>query len=484
MKRIFFSLLATLALLTPAAKADNVTLEQAKQVSVNYLAYYTELKDLSVDNLTLVQQRMNEKLDVPSMYVFDVNGGGWAIIAGSTTMDPIVAYADEGQFPVDHMPPAMAWWLDACNEMICGVQDADASEHFADSEPWKEITSNNIKGSKGVVNLMPGVKWGQGDNAGTTYNMYCPRIDGVACVTGCVATAISQLCYYYKYPRYSFGYRTFVFHNNPIRVNFTDSAAFDYSIMPNQIKYNTSQEARKEVARLCYMVGVAVNMQYNTNAGGGSGAYTADVPNAMVNYFHFKNSMTQIKRDQVSQSYYMNTIRNQLMANRVVYMHGVSSSGGGNDAGGHAWLCTGYQTDNENMYYMNWGWEGDGNTWYNLYTNNMPISGQGYNFNESQGILKNFIPPQDSTDIMISVPDAPDFVTLGEAYPNPATLTVMLPYSTQSTTDLTVYNMMGQPVVSRSVQAGTGNVELRVDTMPAGIYIYRMGNAYGKFIVR
>ena len=51
-------------------------------------------------------------------------------------------------------------------------------------------------------------------------------------------------------------------------------------------------------------------------------------------------------------------------------------------------------------------------------------------------------------------------------------------------TDLTVYNMMGQPVLTHSVQAGTGNVELRVDSMPAGIYIYRMGNAYGKFIVR
>lgn len=487
MKRIFYSLLAALMLLTaPVAKADNVTLEQAKQVAVNYLAYYTDLEGLSVDNLVLSQQRMNEKLEVPSMYILDVVGGGWAIIAGSTTMDPIVAYSGEGQFPVDHMAPSLAWWLDKYNEMICEVQNADASQHFADSKPWKEITSNSIKGSKGVVNLMPNVKWGQGDNAGSTYNMYCPRINGVACVTGCVATAISQLCYYYNYPRYSFGYRTFMFNGTPLRVNYTDSAAFDYSIMPNQIKHSTPQAARKEVSRLCYMVGVAVKMQYNTNAGGGSGAFSQDVPTAMVDYFHFKNGMMLINRDQVSQSYYMNGIRNELMSNRVIYMHGSSLTGDGNDRSGHAWLCTGYQTDNENMYFMNWGWEGDGNSWYNLGGNNMPISSMGYNFNQGQGIIRNFIPPQDSININITlaVPESAEPVVLGAAYPNPATQTVMLPYTTQSTTDLTVYNMMGQPVLTRSVYAGTGSVEVNVESMPAGIYIYRMGNAYGKFIVR
>ena len=487
MKRIFYSLLAASMLLAaPVVKADNVTVEQAKQVSVNYLAYYTNLEGLSVNNLTLVHQWMNEKLNVPSMYIFDVNGGGWAIIAGSTTMDPIVAYSDEGQFPVDHMAPSLAWWLDNYNQMICEVQNADASEHFADSKPWKDIIENNIKGSKGIVNLMPNVKWGQGNDAGTTYNMYCPRVNGVACVTGCVATAISQMCYYYKYPRYSFGYRTYMFNSNPMRVNFTDSVAFDYTIMPNQIKYNTSQAARQEVSRLCYMVGVAVKMQYGTNAGGGSGAYSQDVPSAMVEYFHFKNGLSPVNRDQVTNSYYMKIIRNELKSNRVVYMHGASLTGEGNDRSGHAWVCTGYQTDNDNMYFMNWGWEGDGNSWYNLGGNDMPISGQGYNFNQGQGIIRNFIPPQDSIDIDVSlaVPEADEPVVLGAAYPNPATQTVMLPYSTQSTTDLTVYNMMGQPVLTRSVHAGNGNLEVRVDAMPAGIYIYRMGNAYGKFIVR
>lgn len=483
MKRIFFSLLATLALLTPAAKADNVTLEQAATASVNYMAYYADLPELSVSQLTLVQQRMNEKLNVPSMYVFNLSEGGWIIIAGSTTMDPIVAYSEECEFPLDDMPPAMAWWLDGYNEMICEVQYADATEHFADSRKWNDIINNNLKGSKAVVRLMS-TSWDQGDDAGSDYNMYCPTVNGVHCVTGCVATAVAQICHYYKYPRYSYGYKTYRWNGQWLRVNYTDSAMFDYSIMPNIIKYNTSQESRREVSRLCYMIGVSVEMQYGTIAGGGSGAYTQDVPNAMNTYFKYRTGMVLVNRGQVSETYYMNNLRKELMANRPVYMHGSSLTGDGNDRAGHAWVCSGYQTDNENMYYMNWGWNGSGNTWYNLGANDMPISGRGYNFNQGQGYIKNMVPPQDSTEINVAVPEAPDPVVLGEAYPNPATMSVTLPYSAQNAADLTVYNMMGQPVLTRNVLPGSGSVEIRVDSMPAGIYIYRMGNAYGKFIVR
>lgn len=488
MKRIFFSVLATLALMVPAAKADNVTPEQARQASANYMAYYTERPSLTTSDLTMVEQRMNDKLGVPSMYVYNINGGGWIALAGSTTMDPIVAYSETGVYPTDNKPEAMAWWLNGYNELICEVQNADAGDDFPDSRRWTDAITNNFKGSKGIVNLMANVKWGQGNNAGTTYNMYCPTINGVHCVTGCVATAIAQICYYYKYPRYSFGYVAYKYDGvNVLRVMYSDSAAFDYTIMPNQIKASTSQEARKEVSRLGYMVGVSVRMQYNTSAGGGSGAYTQDVPNAMVTNFHYQNGMSLINRGQgVTEANYMKWLRDELKANRPVYMHGSSLTGDGNDRAGHAWVCSGYQTDNENLYFMNWGWEGDGNSWYNLGANNMPISGRGYNFNQGQGYIRNFIPPQDSIDINISlaVPDGPEAVVLGTAYPNPASMSVMLPYSTQSAADLTVYNMMGQPVLTRSVQAGTGSVELRVDAMPAGIYIYRMGNAYGKFIVR
>ncbi len=59
-----------------------------------------------------------------------------------------------------------------------------------------------------------------------------------------------------------------------------------------------------------------------------------------------------------------------------------------------------------------------------------------------------------------------------------------VPYSTNSATTLTLYNALGQPVLTRNVQAGAGELTIRVDNMPKGVYIYRMGDAYGKLIVK
>ena len=73
---------------------------------------------------------------------------------------------------------------------------------------------------------------------------------------------------------------------------------------------------------------------------------------------------------------------------------------------------------------------------------------------------------------------------LGMPYPNPAILSVALPYSTREAVELQVYNVSGCLVESRRIQAGDGEVVLRVDALPAGMYIYRMGNAHGKFMVR
>ena len=129
---------------------------------------------------------------------------------------------------------------------------------------------------------------------------------------------------------------------------------------------------------------------------------------------------------------------------------------------------------------MNWGWDGTGNGWYNLGTNYMPISGQGYNFKLSQKFINGMVP--DSSYLDIADVDGNSY--LGKPYPNPAVSSVSLPYSTESATDLVIYNIEGSPVATYRVQAGEGKLEVRVDALPAGLYIYRMNSLAGKFIVK
>ncbi len=137
-------------------------------------------------------------------------------------------------------------------------------------------------------------------------------------------------------------------------------------------------------------------------------------------------------------------------------------------------------------YYMNWGWGGTGNGWYNLATNNMSISSMGYNFNVSQGCVFGMLPPEDSNIYHphdVAIRDV-DNTILGTAYPNPAALSVSLPYTTETVADMQVFGIDGKLVATRRVQPGTGEVSVRVDALPKGVYIYRLNSQSGKFIVR
>lgn len=173
-------------------------------------------------------------------------------------------------------------------------------------------------------------------------------------------------------------------------------------------------------------------------------------------------------------------MRNALMANNILYMGGASSTGSGGDAAGHAWVCGGYMENDTNKYFMNWGWNGSSNGFYNLGANSMYISAQGYNFNVRQEYIAGMVP--DSSQMGIYDIEDPTYV--GQPYPNPAMESVTLPYSTQVASELVIYGIDGRPVETYRVQPGSGKVEVRVDAMPAGVYVYRLNSQIGKFIVQ
>lgn len=482
MKRIVCSLFAAIAMLaTPLVQAENVTVEQAKDAAAHYLQHNTSLTRITPEQLTLAHQWNNDELGVASMYLFTAPEEGWIIMAATTAMDPVVAFTDEGVFD-GRMAPAQAEWLDSYSDMVCAVQNLDNEKSLGDSPEWTELANHSLYGTKASVTLLK-TRWDQGGPSGTDYNMFSPVVNDSVAPTGCVATALAQICNYYKFPKQPKG--TSVYYNSRdnsarMAINFDTVAPLDYSLMPLEVKSSTSMERRREVSRLAFYVGMCVKMQY-----GGSLSGTTDQNAAYGMRTNMKYTRGSIldRRSTGNDTNFINSIRRELINNRPVYMSGVSGSGGAH-AGGHAWVCDGYQDNDSTKFHMNWGWGGTGNAFYNLVTNNLAISGLGYNFRTHQSVILNMVPPQDSTDIQIGVAEVENTVALGVAYPNPATLSVVLPYSTREVADLQVYNISGRLVESRHVMAGDGEITLRVDSLPAGIYIYRMGNAHGKFVVR
>ena len=490
-----------------SVSARNVTVNEAKDAAARYMAWNASLPYLTASDVELIYQIDNEQLGVPAVYFFNVGRSGWVILGANTAANGVLAYSECGRIVVDEMPEAMLLLLDDHATIIKAVQEADEEGKFNDSEEWIELLGNNERHpTKDVEHILMDEEWnqeGESENFsnGTTYDMLTPSINGKHAPVGCVATALAQICHYYKFPvkpRGSASYRTST-EKLQLSVSY-DTVTFDYSNMPNKIVASTPTDQRYEVSELGYMIGLAVNMDYTVDA---SGTSSEVVPTKMVTNFKYKRGSITYRRSSytgnyaryldyspynraVDDSVFFQRLRDELSNNRPVYIDGVSSVGSGRDAGGHAWVCCGYRDTNENMYYMNWGWGGRYNSWFNLNTNNLYIRQQGLNLKLCQSIITGLVPPADSTDININVGigNVADNVLLPAAYPNPAVSSVNLPYSLPADGDMVIYGVDGREVDRIRLHAGNGIVEVRVSEMPSGIYLYRLNGATGKFVVQ
>lgn len=510
MKKVIFSLLVAATVLgTNSAKADNISMEEAREAAAYFMGYYTGHSKLTANNLELVYQIDNENLGIPASYFFNVGSDGWIIMAGTTTIDPIIGYSDEGYLDPECFPANMRWWVNGYSDMVSEIQELDAKNDYPDHAVWTALKNKTYKGdTKDAQHILMNEKWGQGDDITPTFNYYCPQTitSGRYAVAGCVATALSQIFHYYRYPRKGTGTASYYLRsrlraqgedsaitmpNSTLKYNFDDSAEFNYDMMPDKATKRISQngyytyiqdctdEEMHEIAHLVYAAGVSVKMGYLPD---GSGALSTDVPSAASNYFKYQRGRL-VYRTANSDWSYVNTLRESLLNKNVHYMGGSSLTGVGADAAGHAWVCCGYMETDTNKYYMNWGWDGSSNGYFNLGGNSMYIDGRGYNFIQNQVYITGMVPPDDSNRFL-GIVDIDPTTRLGAPYPNPAMQTITLPYSTETASDLVVYNIEGRPIATYHVQPGNGEVKVNAEALPAGVYIYRMNSQSRKFIVK
>lgn len=489
-------LLTTLAVIAIAAgpfsaSARNIDAAQARHAAAYFMSVYSGHGQVPEDELTLVNTIENPELGIPACYFFNIGDWGWIIMTGSAAFDPVVAFSDRcGGLDPNNMSEGMKAYVNEFANMVIAVQNADAKEDFADNDEWTAIWKEDLQpASKAGEHYLMDETWDQGESDGSIYNSQCPQVDGAYCYVGCVATALSQIIHYYKFPVKPFGYHSYSWNNTSLRMNY-DELTFDYSLMPNKLTQNSSAAQKAEVAKLCYAVAVSIDMSFGTS---GSGAYSHNVPNSMASYFKYK-TCTQVAREQQNNdTAFCGKIRRELMLNRPIYMSGGSSTNsGGQDAAGHAWVVCGYREDRTSFYWFNWGWSGSDDGWYNLVVNDqsaMYLASSRYTFNLRQTAMIGLIPPHADSSAVDFMPHTQGINTvptaeLLPAYPNPASHSINIPYRLSSSDELTILTVEGKAIIRKKIEEGEGEARIDLGAMPAGIYIYRLGGASGKFIVK
>ena len=174
-------------------------------------------------------------------------------------------------------------------------------------------------------------------NQNGSYNSYCPA----GCPTGCVATAVSQVMYYW-YEKEHFE------ANQALAIPAYTTVSTGRSMQEQApTDFAWSQMANNSAtALLMFRVGCSVHMDYRS---GGSDAKLAEVPIAMKTYFGYDKGMWVAYRQDYTSAEWDDLIYCEIAAGRPVVFGGCELSSG------HCIVADGYQ---DGKYHFNFGWGG------------------------------------------------------------------------------------------------------------------------------
>ncbi len=373
MKKHILSLLA-LILGIGMVQANPVSVSQAKLVGQQFVQANFDMSRQS-GALTLVYTGTSLRGEA-CFYVFNVGNEGFVMVSADDVYRPIVGFSDEGIFDAENINPELGYMLNKLITARSGKLTGNPAPAVASE--WRQVSSRGTmvsrNGGRSNTYLVQ-TKW----NQDYPYNYYCPQGNGGPgnhVYAGCVACAMSQVMKYWNHPLRGTGSHSYSFYvpgtgSGPWSANFAQTT-YDWDNMPVQINNNSPQEQIDAVATLMYHCAVSVDMMWSVE---GSGAYSADVPQRIAQYFDYTNQAVLRSRDNFTYDNWAQMLKESFDMDWPLYYSGQSSDGG------HAFVCDGY--NDADLYHYNWGWGGSGDGWFDF---------DNIDYNSMDGAIFNFTP--------------------------------------------------------------------------------------------
>ncbi len=355
--------------------AEKVEIKTAKLLATNF--YFekgrlsgSDLKDPVTLSHTYTQFVAKEEI----YYVFS-SENGYIIVAADDNAYPVLAYSFEGGYSAKNMSPEFTYWMSTYENQIVNIRKNKTKADQKISDAWNYYTTGfdqalNQKGTTKSMEPLLMSNWDQG----TYYNFLCPEDPagpGGHVWSGCVATAMAQVMYYYRYPLQGSGSHGY---NSNYGYLFADFGSTNYDWY--EMQHNISGKFNYQMALIQLHCGIAIDMDYSPD---GSGAFMFDDADAMKNNFGYSSSTELFYKSDYSYADWANLLISNL-DNKMPIQY----AGFGNGAG-HAFVCDGYQgTD---FFHFNWGWSGAYNGYF--YLDNL---NPGYTFSNGQQAILNCYP--------------------------------------------------------------------------------------------
>ena len=408
MKRIL-TLFLLVAMTMGSLSAGNVSQQMAQRIGQQFLNTTALGQERTEIQLQLVSTaEMRGEVDY---YVFNVvDGNGFVIVAGDDRVKPILAYSTKGSFDPQDVAEGFEFTLNSFRKEIQYVREHNMVATPDIVAEWRLVSETGSLNRGGQTRAVVGPLCQTIWNQNFPYSSQCPEDEegsGGHVYAGCVATAMGQVMKYYDWPPRGTGSHTY----NPDgyaqqTANFGETD-YHFELMPLELDSTSTEEDYFYIAQFLHHCGISVDMQYS---GHGSGAYSFDVPTALSNYFRYSTDSDLPTLSFWGFSMYTNEQWIQMLKDGGLDEHIPLYYSGSDDngAGGHAFVCDGY--DENDYFHFNWGWSGRDDAWCPIGA----LNTTKYAFNDSNSFLGHIIPnspeylnrPEDITDFEVVENDA------------------------------------------------------------------------------
>ena len=394
MKQVCTLIIGILCLLSPSLEAR--TVQEASAVASAFIQARSEAtpakrmqKAADATSITTPVELAFTQYQVdnttPAVYVFNSTDEGFVLVSAEDNARTVLGYSDEGIFDANNIPKNMQFWLQMyADEMRREAKGDEAKGKVNRREVKGERLEAEEEAYPTIAPLLGETVWGQGE----PFNNKCPEIDGKCAVTGCVATAMSQIMYAHKYPTKGTGSHSYTTETKKLKVsaNFGNTTYDWANMIPDYNKSYTSTQA-DAVATLMFHAGVAADMDYTVD---GSGAVSSIALAALTEYFGYDKAIHVLPKDFMKEEGLLQAIATDLQAGRPVYFSGVTVN-----LEGHAFVCDGMKSDG--YLHINWGWNGMANGYFAISALAPEVQGTGGSasnlaFTESVGVYTNIKP--------------------------------------------------------------------------------------------
>jgi len=361
MKRKIFTLIFTLIL--GSMTAQKVSQEMAEKVAANFFLEtisnsFQETKYPEIHNaITYVEMDAGN----PIYYIINYEEGGFVIVSGNLSFYPILGYDSRGSFETEEMPANISYWMEQYARQIKHMYENDmpaSPEMISNWDRYLGIPDENYKKETRLIEPLLTTTWNQQH----PYNLCCPFDSSASqfTLTGCHATALAQIAYYWGWPYHGQGFTSYVPESNPefgtLNINYEDTY-YRYSEMTDHP--GTDNIA---VAEYIYHFAAAFHTDFALGSSMPGSVFMNNPELACDSIaYHFRfNPLQWIYRDSMPDDDWKDTLRGMIDMKSPVFYAGYSNY----PTSGHMFVCDGYQDDS--YFHFNFGWGGSCDGFYHI----------------------------------------------------------------------------------------------------------------------